>query len=681
MKKIIIYLSFLFFCTIYTGCKNYLDTESPSNTDDAFVTNTPPEAFKILSWCYANYRQNVATSLYNWNDPIGSDCEMYPEANSTNNLNAIMQSEAMTVDAMKNPFDNLYATLARALRLSELIKEKPAYIQDVENSTLSDWTQLYGETIAMKAFCYFNLLKHFGDVPYGYENRYVEDYVLSSRFEVFDILIAELKSVEPLMYRLGEGNITAERMSRTFVNTLIGQLALYSGSYQTIRTDVSGLYGDVQFTRVGNEQYNSVYARRTDYQTYYQIAEEYFEKAVDNSGTARLIDVDTRSYTTNPYQRHFQYMQDLEVSPESIFEIGNIQGGQSGQTTTSEYPYNFGRPSNGGGTNAAPTKTFGALRIVPTFYYGGYEEGDRRRDVSATVTGSTGDGNEAMLTFIPGSKLDGGIALNKWDENRMSPPYTAGQRNSGINFPILRMADVLLMLAEVKAELGDDVGALALLNQIRTRAFGTTAYNLSGISGTILKQTIWNERKLELVGEGTRRWDMIRSGKFSEDAIAVRNAMSIMVSDLRAKGYHSFPNGKTISNYIYTKKVKLDNPLTYESTSENDPALYPGWRGQYDWSQSDVSGKVVGTNHNVAIRGLFTYIDPESTEAMALVADGYSRTNWGIDLVNNESVYDRNLLSGIKSVEDPPRYFFPIPFETINKSNGKITNGYGLPQQ
>lgn len=679
MKRIIFYILIASTGALLGGCKDYLDTESPSNAADEFVTTTPSEAFKVLSWCYANYRQNAAVPLYQWNDPIGSDAEMYPEANSTNNLNAIMQTEKMPIDGMKASFDNLYSTLARAVRLANIIRGKPAYLQDVADGRVSDWTQVYGEAVAMKAWCYFNLLKHYGDVPYGYENNYLEDYELSSRFAVYDTLIEELKAVESLMYVIGEGGITAERFSRTFVHTLIGQLALFSGGYQTIRTDVPELYGTVQFHTVGKEAHGCVYARRIDYQKYYQMAEEYFAKAIANSGSARLIETDDRTHTDNPFQRHFQYMHDLQVSPESIFEVGNMQGGQNGQTTTSEYPYNFGRPSNGGGSNAGPTKTFAATRLVPTFYYGGYENEDRRRDVTATVTGSNGDGNEAMLTFLPGSKLDGGISLNKWDENRMSPPYTAAQRNSGINYPVLRMADAILMLAEAKAELGDDAGALTLVNQVRARAFGNTNHNLTGLSGADLQEAIWNERKLELVGEGMRRWDMIRSGKFSEEAIRVRNEFKTMIASLRSKGFHTFANGNTISNYIYTKKAHLADPLTYESTDKENPILYPGWRGQYDWSKSTV--KVEGTDHNVAIKGLFDYIDPESSEADALLGEGYIQTRWGIDLVNNELAYDRNLLSGIGSQDDPPRYFFPIPFETINKSKGKVTNGYGLPQQ
>lgn len=681
MKNIIYYIIALALSLSFVQCSDYLDTSSPSNTDDDFVTSTPSETLKTLSWCYGNYRQNCAISLYNWNDPIGSDAEMYPEANSTNNINAIMQSESLTIDALKDPFNNLYSTLARAAKIADIISSKSAYKSDVANGKVSDWTQLYGEAITMKAFCYFNLVKHYGDVPYGYENNYIEDYSLNSRFEIYDKLIASLKEVEPLMYKVGEGGITAERFSRTFANALIGQIALYAGGYQTIRTDVADLYGEVQFTTKGKEEYNSKYAQRTDYLNYYKIAAQYLQAAIDNKGTVNLITSDERSYTNNPFQRHFQYMHDLKVSPESLFEVGNIQGGQSGQTTTSDYPYNFGRPSNGGGSNAAPTKGFAAVRIIPTFYYGEFEEGDKRRDVSATVTGSNGDGNEAMINFKPGSKLDGGISLNKWDENRMNPPYSASQRQSGINYPILRMADVILMLAEVKADLGETAGAISLVNQIRQRAFGNSTHNISGLSGEALKEAILQERKLEFVGEGIRRWDLIRSGKFSEKAIAVRKEMTAMIGDLQAQGYHQFANGNVISNYILTKNVKLTNPLTFDCTDINDPALFPGWRGQYNWSTTSVSGKVKGTDHNVAIKGLFNYINPNSTEAASLKSEGYKQTNWGIDIASNETSYDRNILSGIKSAEAPPRYYYPIPFETISKSNGKIKNGYGLPQQ
>ncbi|MDE3182082.1 MAG: RagB/SusD family nutrient uptake outer membrane protein [Bacteroidota bacterium] len=678
MRRLINYIALITLCITFTQCKkNFLDATSPSNVDDNFVTSTPSETFKTLSWCYANYRQNCIMGTYRWNDPIGSDAEMYPEQTSSNNDAAICRPDLYPIDAAAGGFNNLYTTLARAAKVADLIAAKPAYQADVAANTVSDWTQLYGEAVTMKALCYFDLVKHFGDVPYGYANNVVEDYSLNSRFDVYDSLIASLKVAEPLMYKLGDGGITAERFSRTFCDALIGEIALYSGGYQTIRTDVPGLYGNVQFDKKGTEMYSCVYARRTDYLNYYKIAEQYLQAAIDNEGSAHLITSDDRSYANNPFQRNFQYFMDLQISPESLFQLGNIQGGT--QLTTSEYNYAFGRPSAGGSKNAAPTKTFGCLRIIPTFYYGDFDNGDKRRDVTVAVTGSKGNGNETMLSFVPGNKTSGGIACNKWDDNKMNPPYTVNQRSSGEDWPVLRMADVILMLAEVKAELGENSDAISLVNQIRERAFGDANHDIAGLSGDALINAVLEERKLELAGEGTVRWDMILSGTFSERAIAVQQDMATMVNDLKSQGYHTFANGNVISNYIWTKMVHLDNPLTYAPDPTN-PALYPGWRGQYDYST--IPGlKVVGTDHNVAIEGLFRYIDPNGPEADSLQNAGYVKTKWGIDIVNNFTSYQRNILSGITSAGDPPRYYWPIPSETISGSKGKVTNGYGLPNE
>jgi starch-binding outer membrane protein, SusD/RagB family len=678
MKTLIKYIAAVALIASFSNCnKDFLDAKSPSSVDDEFVTSTPAETFKILSWGYANYRQNSVMGTYRWNDPIGSDAELYPEDNSSNNLNAILRPDLLPIDAVSGGFNGLYATLSRAAKVATLISEKAAYQSDVAEGKTSDWTHLYGEAITMRAFCYYELVKHFGDVPYGYENQSVDDYSLTSRFVIYDKLIEDLKKVEPLMFKIGEGGVNAERFSRTYCNALIGQIALASGGFQTVRTDVPDLYGSVTFIKKGNEVNKCVYARRSDYVNYYQIAKTYLQKAIDNKGTAVLIIADTRSVANNPFQRHFQYFHDLQVSPESIFELGNIQGGQT--LTTSEYSYAFGRPSDGGSNNAAPTKVFAALRIMPTVYYGEYSNADKRRDVSVAVTGSNGDGNEKMVSFVPGNKITGGISTNKWDDNRMNPPFVASQRNSGMNWPMLRMADVILMLAEAKAELGE-ADAIDLVNQIRQRAFGNSTNNLSGLSGQALKDAVLQERKLELLGEGTRRWDLIRSGTFSERAIAIQQEMTTMINNIKSQGYYRFANGNEIPAYIWTKMVNLSNPLTYDPDI-NNPALYPGWRGQYNYSTlASVSSKVVGTNHNVAIQGLFRFINETSPEATLLKSQGYVKTNWGIDIVNFEAAYKRNTLSGITSAGDPPRYYWPIPSETIRQSKGKITNGYGLAQ-
>ena len=676
------YIPVIALAVLLAGCSDYLDTSSPENADDEFVTSTISEATKTMSWAYGLYRNGCLMGVYNWNDPIGSDTEHYPEQGSANNANARLKAEQLTVNAVAGAFNNTYSVIARTDKIAEIIAGKAEYQDAIAAGKTTAWTQLYGEAIALWAQCYFDVVRHFGDVPYGYENNYIEDYELSSRFDIYDNLIEALKAIEPYMYEIGEGGITAERFSRTYVNALIGKIALFAGGYQTLRADMPELYGDVQFSKKGIEEKGAFYARRTDYLKYYQIAETYFQAAMNHKGSVQLVTTDEREYADNPFQRQFQYLHDLEVSPESLLEAGILQGTTAAGSQTNEFGYAFGRGSNGGSNNAAPPKIFAAVRVVPTFYYGEWEEGDKRRDVSITVTGSQGDGNEILVPFKPGNKSEGGgITINKWDVNRMNPPYTTTQRQTGINWVIMRMADLILMQAEVKAELGKDAEAIALVNQIRERAFGSSSHNISGLSGDNLRDAIWRERKFEFVGEGQVRWDMIRSGKFSERAVAVQKAMADMIAGLKANGYYTFENGNVISNHVYTKLVKLDNPLTFDCTDPSNPALYPGWRGQYDYSTTPVAGNVKGTDHNLAIKGLFNYIDPNGAEAAALIADNYKKEEWAIQIVTFEAAYTDNILSGITSTDTPPRYYFPIPYETLSMSKGKITNGYGLAQQ
>jgi hypothetical protein len=115
------------------------------------------------------------------------------------------------------------------------------------------------------------------------------------------------------------------------------------------------------------------------------------------------------------------------------------------------------------------------------------------------------------------------------------------------------------------------------------------------------------ERKLELLGEGTRRWDLIRSGTYAERAIAVQQEMAATINDIKTLGYHHFANGNDFPAYIWIKKVALTNPLTYDCAATDtltNPAAYPAWRGQYNYSaNATVASKVVGTTHNVAIQG------------------------------------------------------------------------------
>ncbi len=345
------------------------------------------------------------------------------------------------------------------------------------------------------------------------------------------------------------------------------------------------------------------------------------------------------------------------------------------------------RPGSNSSVNSY-LNTFAAIRIVPSFFYNGYENGDMRRDVSMVISGSNAaTGQENLIPLGVGTRIGGGgPSINKWDKNRGDVPLfpNATFRSSGMNYVILRMADAMLLLAEAKAVSGSDpAGAVALVNQIRTRAFGNSSKNISGLTGDALLDAIYNERKLELLGEGAIRWDMIRSGKFNERAIAIRKEMADMTAGLQANGFYTFPSGRTISNYVWTKFVQVGGAVATvtQTPVDTDPALYPGWRGIYNWGVAAYTT----TARNLAIQGLYSYIDPAGSAAAALVASGYTRVNWGITVWNDanaKAMLNASILDGVVGREtSAPRYFHPMPLTVLDQSKGNVTNGYGLPNK
>ncbi|HLR37981.1 MAG TPA: RagB/SusD family nutrient uptake outer membrane protein, partial [Chitinophagaceae bacterium] len=678
--------------------------QSLSDVDQGFVFSSPSEAYKVVMGEYDLWR-DAYSGLFYAIDVVGSDIEHHPECYSCQVRHVpeeLYASDlAINWSASEEAWTNLFKIANRANLIMQAIEKKEGYQKAVKANKANDWTQLYGEAAVFRAYSYFNLIRYFGDVPYFKETirnaKQTDSAGLTSRFKIYDSEIAHLEKASSLMYQLGQNGINAERFSSTFAHALIGKMALYAAGYSLLRTDHSVDYGDVQFEKQGNTKWNAMYARPTGekQKSYYQTAQKYLKMAVNNSGTAHLITDDPRGEGfDNPFQYNFQMNMNLQVSPASLFEVGITRA-----VSNSERPYAFGRPSGGGSSNAYPCKSYGQSRIYASFYYGSYNSKDLRRAVTVAVTSNSGSCSEVLINFDPGSREKGGLANNKWDESRMADPYTDSKRSSGINWPQMRMADVILMLAEVNADLGQDGQAKTELKKVRRRSFlpedqqtMVTDY-VAGLSGDALKAAIQKERAFELCGEGFRRYDLIRTGRLPKAINKLRQKQNAMIQGLESQGFYTFSNGNTISNYIWVKPVNvadygMNDMLTTQcevpSTDPTYPIRYPGWRGNCNqWSSEGFTAS--SGKRNLAIQGINDYIDPNGSEAADLEAKGYEKTPWGIEIVNNKDQYLGNIFKGYpKSAYSggvPPRYLLPIPSETIAQSNGLIKNGYGFSQQ
>lgn len=680
-----------------------LEVDSNSVVNSEFVFSEPTTARAALLTAYNYWRDSYIHSnglfyLYNVD---GSDAERYPVSYlaatqflATNFYATGTEAFPAAQSDCKTAWDNGYKIIALCNSLCtafESTKEFESYMSSGEPSELS---QIYGEAVALRATIYFELLRYYGDVPHSLISGKSADG-LTPRDQIYDYHIRKLIMVEPYMYRCGENAITTnDYMTRTYVQGLIARMCLYAGGYQTRRTDLGddfykdesgNLYSFDKVTESSTTK--SFYGRRTDYKEYYTIAKKYLLACVEAPGSAALCVTDPRSASNtrvynNPFQYVFQQMHSLVIPAENIYEVPENYG------LYSERPYAFGRPSNGGGSNNYPCKDAGQSRFHPYYYYGDFSKDDKRRDVTCTVTGSTGKGIEILIPWVMGNKCSGGgIALNKWDENRQADPYISAQRRSGIHNPYMRFSDILLMLAEVSNELGDAATATDMLSKVRVRAFGSSEKaNVSGFiteCGSML-DAILQERNLEFGGEGMRRFDLIRTGKIYAANKQFHTRATAMINGLKTDGYYTFPNGNVISNYVWTKLVDAKTTYGYRLTAtgvEGDPVLYPGWRGQHDdWSSLGLNYGTTTPNTNLAIQGLFEYIDPNGTKAAELVADGYTKANWGKDIVDNEKEYNEYIFCGIKDNE-PPIYLLPINPVQIASSNGTIYNGYGFKNE
>ena len=694
--------------TLTTACGDFLETDSPSKTDANFVFSTSETARAALEAAYAdwaNAAQNrvFGDGLFYASDVAGSDIERHPEKFENQPgrhwpesfyQNGTYAGKYALTSYQKE--DDTYAALYKIINEANIVVQalqtSDGFNEMIAAGVESTQGQMYGEAVALKATAYRELLKYFGDVPY-LSGKVTDSGNLCGRDSIYDVILGELEQAAPLMYRLGSipGVTGKNYFSRTYVEGLIGRIALEAGGYQIRRGDITRLDGQgnpLSFETMGKPNNGAEYGRRTDYKKYYELAQKYFKAVIDNPGTAVFHTTDPRQNESgrtygNPYQYFFQQMHgdDNAFADESIYEVSISQGAGNDAR-----PYSFGRPSTGAKADNYPCKNYGQGRINPAFYYGVFDPADMRRDVSCAVTGTNGaSGTEVLLPFAPGSQANGGgISLNKWDENRQTKPWTANQRKSGINGPYMRLSEIYLGYAEACAVLGNDAEAKNYLSIIRNRAFPAGKANVDAFiakEGSLLEAII-DERGFEFAGEGDRRTVLIRTGLIGKKIKAIKDLTTKMMDGLAKDGYYKFDNGNIISSVIYTKQVDAKAAVKHRLTAqcpvgmENDPILFPGWRGvNDDWSQFGLDYKG-NTLTNLAIQGLFEKLT--DNDRGTLLQQGYTEVPWGSELLKYRDEYEKYLFYDWDYETAPIHYW---PFTPNVMTNGGFTNGYGFAQQ
>jgi hypothetical protein len=611
MKSIKIFGLLMLGITILSSCKKFLETDTPSNFTQEVIFGTEADAMKSVFSIYALFNQDAFTSRLS-NTFIGNtDIEIGGVgAAPDNSRRDIWSLEATDANGdIRTVWNNAYSAINRANLCVEGLEQSKI----AENPEMK---QLLGEAKALRALWYYWLINYWGDIPFNLKpTRGGDNFYLprTGRDTILTTLINDLISIEPLMKPASQVTYGVERINREFVMGLIARLALCRGGYW--------LYPDMTSRRMA------------DYKDYYKIARDYSRKMMttfDRPLTVRFQDIFDN-------QSKWRVVSNEDV----LFEVAFAPG-------FGDVGWNIGRTVDAG------THPYGSgtsyVGLSPHLYYA-YDSLDTRLESFAIFK------YNADLVQIPLGAS--GVSTGKWSRLLMpTPSGAASAKGTGINWPIMRYSDVLLMFAESENELneGPTAEGKAALRRVRARAFPKDAntvqtkvdnyINTVSASKESFFEAIVDERAFEFAGECIRRYDLIRWNNYGKKIIQAKSILAQM-GENTINGAGPYAN---LPGTIYYKNTADKKVIFYGGTFRRTPEIPP---------IKDVPSK--GSN-------------PDGWTAVGWLSVLYNKT------LTRPADYVLNSWRGYKDETGltPVRYILPLHSATISSSMGTLKNdGYG----
>lgn len=326
--------------------------------------------------------------------------------------------------------------------------------------------QIIAEARFLRAYYHFELVKWFGAIPVKGDARFkLDDEKVIPRSPV-DEVYATIET--DLLAAIADLSVNAPQVGRATkgaAQALLGKVYLYQDKFVNAADVLDDVINSGNYSLVSN--YDAI-----------------FENLGEN-GPESVFEVQY----TDAEGAGFGCLQCSE---------GNVAVGFSGVRNYNGPLFDSGYSFN------VPTQ-----EVVDKF-----EAGDKRKAVAILDIVAWAAANNA--TYGEGYKHTGYFNRKyiprQGDEN-------IGDKNltNPNNYRSIRYADVLLMAAEANSRGGiDDAKARLYLNQVRRRAFDDNFHDISS-SGAALTDFILAERRVELMGEGHRFFDLVRTGKATQE--------------------------------------------------------------------------------------------------------------------------------------------------------------------
>ncbi len=491
MKKISIPAILLIMLVAVSCQKNYLDRFPEDQPSSASYYSTADELTLAINSAYSNlsYAQDgypfmmqlEATTDVMWQRP-NTDAQVIGLGQHTPNTGMI-----------RTIWTQFYTGIGKCNMLLDNMSKAKAV------TPTAQFRRIEGEARFLRAYYYGNLIALFGDVPLVDKSVAPEDASLprSPQADVLNFIFRDLDSA-------------AARLPVSFTGTDIGRAT--SGAALAFKARMA---------------------------LYYQKWD------VAAAAAKQVMDLNYHSLYPN-YRNLFMYAG--ENSRESIFAFDFKQ-----TVRVSATPQNMQARNSSGFSGLVPTRAMGdsyectdgqTIDKSPLYSTADpFRNRDPRMRQTLLGDGDTWFGTGGMtfnMTFHPDSttctrftptvakianlevtnafSAYAGYLLKKY----LDPADLVLNTQSELAFMLIRYAEVLLTYAEAKIELNQiDATVLNAINQVRARGYGvgvgqTTLYPaITSTNQAVLRSVVRRERKVELVGEGLRLFD-IRRWKIAE---------------------------------------------------------------------------------------------------------------------------------------------------------------------
>lgn len=473
----------------FVGCHNLLDVEPYSVlTDDNYfqdvndVKSATTGVYDVLS--------DKNSGLY-WGELIIFDMlstdEAYTERQNEREVSEFLYNPSTKY--VEKPWQGSYKLINRANKFIEKVEVMDSIMIDQDEKR-----RYLGEVRFLRALNYFNLVRHYNEVPLrlhsatGVDDTHVP---VSKAEDVYKVIIADLDSaIASLPNHFGSGDLG--RADKAAALALKSKVYLTMAGYPLFGGEV----GQTEAYTVARDLARDIIDNQGDYELgLWEYYGDEFETVNDN-GQEDIFCV--------------QFSSTVGLAP--TFEGANIHKETFKGTTKQGIKYD------------------GKHTVRPSKYI---KEAITKNDARGDLISNVYYINGKKYTNKENNKKPNLQMFHKWiDQEILDGALNAQVSNQ--DWKIFRLAEMYLIAAEAENELnGPTEEAYTWINTIRERARNDedgipvegAVPDLEGLDQAGFRKAVLDERLIELHAEGKRWYDLVRTQTFEEQieaAMAVR---------------------------------------------------------------------------------------------------------------------------------------------------------------